>query len=169
MKLCFSLLAALVLAGCASGPPPVADRLDPGDLALMQQTAQAALEAGKLGVGANWENPATGHRGTITPVRTTEEAGEVPCRDYQITATAGTDTAIGYDTACRRADGVWVSEYSGDLADALRQRDARYRSARYRDPYYDDPWCRWPHSPYNDPWCRPRSGVTFGIGAGRRF
>ena len=159
-RVSLALLAATALAACASGPPPVADRLDPGDIALMQQTAQSALEAGKLGVSVNWENPATGHRGTITPVRTIEEAGAAPCRDYQVTATAGADTAIGYDTACRQAGGVWVSEFSSDPADALRRAERRRR-----DPYYDDPWCRWPHSPYNDPWCRSRSGVTFGVGA----
>lgn len=154
------LAAAVLLAGCVSGPPPVAEQLDAGDRALLADTAQATLEHGKLGESANWQNPATGHRGTVTPLRTIEAADEPPCRDYQLTATVADNTAIGYDTACRRADGVWVSKYYSDPVDALRNG---YPDRWRRDPYYDDMWCRWPPRSY-DPWCRPRTGVTFGVG-----
>ena len=161
MRLIAVLLIALSLGGCASGPPPAADRLDADDAILMAETAQSALENGKLGESANWVGSQSGHRGTVTPIRTIEQAGETPCRDYQLTATVGDDTAIGYDTACRRADGVWVSRYFADLLDVLRYGGPqRWR----RDPFHNDPWCRWPHRYGYDPWCRARDGLSIGVG-----
>jgi surface antigen len=156
------LVSLLAIAGCASGPPPVPERLDGVDLATMQTTIQAALESGRLGQSANWENPANGHRGTVTPIRTVESTGEAPCRDYQLTATVEAATVIGYDTACRRADGVWVSRRFDDPADALRY-STRQRASSYNDPYYNDPFCNGSRRPY-DPWCQPRSGVSIGVG-----
>lgn len=127
----------------------------------MQQTAQQALEQNKVGQSSNWTNSANGHLGTVTPIETFESDPK-PCRRYQITASVEGRTAIGYDTACRRADGVWVSSNFDSLIDALEY--AQYRRDRYdRYPYYDDPWCdrpgRW-HSPY----CGPRSGLSVGVG-----
>lgn len=164
------LSLAGLLCGCAALPPPVADRLDPGDIAAIRAATQTALETAKLGEGVAWANAQSGHRGTVTPLRTVETAGEPPCRDYQITAAAGDETALGYETACRRANGVWVNEHWDDPADVLRAsarkaRDARYDDRWPYDPWYDDPWRRWP---YRDPWCRwpRRSGVSIGVGTG---
>lgn len=154
-------LLAAGLAGCASGPPPVRERLSDGDVAMMQATIRSALETAQTGAGVNWQNPQTGHRGTVTPVRTVEKDGEAPCRDYQITATAGDDTEIGYDRACRNAAGAWVSDIGEDPRDILL-----VTQRRRQDAYYDSWRCRWPsRTGYYDPWCRsPRSGVTIGVG-----
>jgi len=168
-----AVTALLAFAGCTS-VPDVIDRLDVAELRLMAETVQAALESNRVGAATNWVNPATGHLGTVTPVYTFAGDNGTPCRDYQITATADGDTAVGYDTACRRADGAWESRHYDSLSDVLRYGG----NGRYAPPYppwYDDPWCRWPQY-LHDPWCRwpyhapryrPRSGVSFGLGVSR--
>lgn len=163
-----TLLALLALAACTSGPPPVWQRLTDADAAIMADTVQRALETAKLGEGVNWANAASGHRGTVTPVRTTEAAGDAPCRTYQLTATADGDTAIGYDTACRDAAGAWLSETSASEAGDDPRNVLRAAERRIYDRYYDDWRCRHPYRPgAYDPWCGwPRSGVTFGVGTG---
>lgn len=164
-------LAALTVAGCTAGPPSVPERLDAADQRLMEETAQRALESNRVGESANWASGTTGHVGTVTPIETFER-NAVPCREFQMTATVGGKTAIGYDTACRRADGVWVSRNFDSLVAALQYAD-RHRGSyhprdRYYDPFYDDPWCG-PRGYRSGPYCRPRSGLSFGVGVGRGF
>ena len=153
----------MALAGCASDRPSVPASLDAGDIQAIRTTRQAVLENNRIGESTNWTNPATGHLGTVTPLRTYERsADEPPCRDYQLTASVDGETEIGYATACRRSDGVWVSERWDDPADIL----AAARRDRL-DSLHRDPRCDWPHRYPRDPWCRgSRSGVSVGVGVG---
>ena len=160
-----AMLALGVLIGCTS-TPSVPDSLSADDLRAMQETAQNALESNRIGQSANWSNTATGNLGTVTPTRTFQRDNGTPCRDFQLTATASGRTAIGYDTACRSADGAWVSQDYDSLVDALRYSGNRnYNRSTYVG--VGSYRCRGAYSyRYRDPWCRTGSGVSFGVGTG---
>lgn len=156
--------ACAMLAGCAS-TPTVGELLDNTDLALIAATTQQALEKNKVGVSANWNNPANGHLGTVTPTRTFTSSSGEPCRNFQQTATVAGRTVLAFDTACRDPKGQWISTHYASLTDAIRLGSSDYAYARrpygYHDDFYDDPWCRW-H--WNDPFCGPYYGSSFGFG-----
>lgn len=166
------LVLAAGLVGCASGRVDVAAQLDAADLAQVAATTQDALEKNKVGQGSNWINEANGHLGTVTPTRTFKTAGDVPCRDFQQSATVDGRTIFAYDTACRGNDGLWRSRDYGSLSQAIRDGTRRPHARPYPYPYrygYHDPFCRWPYrDPFCDPWYRPY-GASFGLGYGRRF
>jgi surface antigen len=65
-----------------------------------------ALESVRTGVPSQWTNPDTGHRYTVTPVRT-YDATPGPCREYVVDATIGGKAEKVNGTACRQADGSW--------------------------------------------------------------
>jgi surface antigen len=65
-----------------------------------------ALESVRTGVPSQWTNPDTGHRYTVTPVRT-YDATTGPCREYVVDATIGGKAEKVNGTACRQADGSW--------------------------------------------------------------
>lgn len=157
---------ALGLGGCA-GDPDSARRLEASDIKLIVEATQQALEINKVGESSNWNNPANGHLGTVTPTRTYENEHRRPCRDFQQTATIDGRTRFAFDSACRTADGPWYSLHHDSLAEAIGHGNALTRpydpfnDRYYRDPYYD-PWCRFP---YRDRWCGPRSGFSLGVGS----
>ncbi len=111
-------LALLVLAGCAEGMGP--PELDVADLRLAAEAAQQTLENNRIGEAANWNNPASGNRGTVTPTRTFSRDDGRPCRDYQLTATLNRRTRIAQDAACRDVAGTWQSQNHASLAEAIR-------------------------------------------------
>lgn len=142
-------LAGLLLGACASADALSARPLDPGDLRLMQQATQRALEKSKIGEGSNWSNPETGHLGTVTPLRT-DESGAQPCRDYQVTLTIGGRTEFAYESACRLPDGQW--RLRGGEALAGSRFEALPREGYYGPPYYGPPY----YGPYYyDPYYYP--------------
>lgn len=161
-------LAGVALSGCASYveryTATFETALTASDRAMMVETAQAALESNKSGEGANWSNPESGHRGTVTPVATFDEDTERPCREYQQTVTVGGKTGVAYHTACRAADGTWTIRGSTDPAGV----NAYWEPPGYRPPdygrccppyWYDDPyyWHRYPYYRYPyDPYYRYR-------------
>ncbi len=134
---------ALSLAGCAGGfgkygglpPPPrepggtvpeeigmiagtgvggtVGRDLTSRDRRLLQELIQRGLETGKSGKTLWWRNDASGHSGTITPQPHFTMGAEGPCREFQQTITASGESATGYGTACRAADGTWRLAKSG--------------------------------------------------------
>ena len=153
--------------GACAGDIDSSPGLDNADLIIIASATQHALEVGKVDESANWNNPANGHLGTITPTRTFERHGKQPCRDFQQTATIDGRTRFAFDTACRKADGAWHSDNNPSLSDAIRHGGTQirpydpYHDRFHRDPF-NDPWCRFP---YRDRWCGPRSGFSLGVGS----
>jgi surface antigen len=80
--------------------------LDQRDRDLAGQAAQRALETAPSGQAVAWNNPDSGHAGTITPVRT-YQSGSAYCREYQTTVTIEGRQEQSFGTACRQPDGSW--------------------------------------------------------------
>ncbi len=102
-------LAAVALGtlGGAFLGSEVGKSLDRADALFMQRTARQALETNRTGVSSTWNNPDSGHSGTVTPTRTFQTASGQFCREYQQTVTIGGRTESAYGTSCRQADGSW--------------------------------------------------------------
>jgi surface antigen len=94
------------LAGAFAGSE-VGKSLDRADQVAMQQTSQGALETHRTGQTANWQNPDSGHSGTVTPTRTYQTASGENCREFQQTVTIAGKTETAYGRACRQPDGTW--------------------------------------------------------------
>jgi surface antigen len=152
------LAAALLLAGCASGPAPV--KPTAGDLERLRAAEQQALEEARTGQSVNWHNPTTDHGGSVTVLETDTAAqtgtGQ-PCRRIQRVFSAGDTTRSGTAYACRTAGGDWTIERE----QSLLTRDQRLRAERRALPY-------WPHRhdhPFPHRHRHPSSGgVSFGVG-----
>jgi surface antigen len=54
-----------------------------------------------------WNNPDSGHSGTVTPIRDGTSSSGSYCREFQQTVTIGGQTEEAYGTACRQPDGSW--------------------------------------------------------------
>ena len=82
-------------------------QLDDADRLRAEGAAQHALETSRSGETIAWNNPDSGHSGTVTPVETYQDANNQYCREYQQTVTIGGQTEQAYGTACRQPDGTW--------------------------------------------------------------
>ena len=85
----------------------IGNRLDARDKRMASEAAQKAFENNRSGQTSVWNNPDSGHSGTITPTRTTQLANGQYCREYNQTITVGGEQHPAYGTACRQADGTW--------------------------------------------------------------
>ena len=81
--------------------------LDKADMMYASQATEQAYAA-EIGETINWENPETGHRGSITPVREGHTESGDYCRQYQQTIVVDGQAETAYGIACRQADGSWV-------------------------------------------------------------
>lgn len=81
--------------------------LDRADQMYMSRTTQASLEHTKSGTTSTWNNPDTGHSGTVTPTDTYQQDDGTYCREFQQTVTVGGELQEAYGTACRQPDGSW--------------------------------------------------------------
>jgi len=81
--------------------------LDRADQLYMSRTTQASLEHTRTGTTSTWENPDTGHSGSVTPVDTYQQPDGRYCREFQQTVTIGGRSEQAYGTACRQPDGSW--------------------------------------------------------------
>ncbi len=81
--------------------------LDNADKAALERTSQGALEANRIGQTSTWQNPDSGHSGSVTPTRTYQTASGENCREYQQTVTIAGKTETVFGTACRQSDGTW--------------------------------------------------------------
>lgn len=89
------------LAGSSIG-----QSLDRADQMYMQRATQTA-HAAPVGETISWNNPQSGHSGTITPTRDgTTKSGRY-CREYQNTVTVGGRKENAYGTVCQQPDGSW--------------------------------------------------------------
>ena len=81
-------------------------QLDERDRLLAGQTLQHTLEQAPTNAVGSWNNPDSGHSGTVTPTVTRYTDGQ-PCREFTTTIDVGGQPQQGYGTACRQADGSW--------------------------------------------------------------
>ena len=93
------------LAGAAIGGS-VGRSMDDVDRMKMRQAEHTAYNA-PLNETVIWNNPNTGNRGSITPVRDGRTDAGVYCREFQSEIIVGGKKAAGYGTACRQPDGSW--------------------------------------------------------------
>ena len=82
-------------------------QLDEKDRLLAGPTIQQTLELGPDNSVGSWQNPNTGHSGTVVPTQTVVASTGQPCREFITTVTIGGVEQQGYGTACRQADGSW--------------------------------------------------------------
>ncbi|WP_020592657.1 RT0821/Lpp0805 family surface protein [Kiloniella laminariae] len=69
--------------------------------------AYTRAQTAPVGQTIAWNNPDTGHSGTVTPVRDGKSSSGAYCREYQQTVVVGGKTEEAYGTACRQPDGSW--------------------------------------------------------------
>ena len=98
-------IAAGVIGGALLGGL-VGNYLDDRDKKMAADSAHKALESAPSGQTVAWNNPDSGHSGTVTPVRTYQSGGTY-CREYQQTVTISGKPEQSYGTACRQPDGSW--------------------------------------------------------------
>ena len=84
----------------------IGKQLDERDRYLMAQTFEHTMEKAPTNSTGQWQNPYTGHGGTITPTNTIVTNG-TPCREFTQTVSIGGQMQEAYGTACRQADGSW--------------------------------------------------------------
>ncbi len=81
--------------------------LDRADMMYMGRANERAHTA-PIGETITWNNPESGHSGTVTPVRDgyNQQSGTY-CREYQQTIYINGRAETGNGTACQRPDGQW--------------------------------------------------------------
>ena len=79
------------------------DRADRLEMERAQNTAYSA----PVGQQITWNNPQSGHSGTITPTRDGQDASGNYCREFQQTINIGGQAQQGYGKAYRQPDGSW--------------------------------------------------------------
>ena len=83
-----------------------ANFLNEQDWEILGNTVDTTLDAGDDGKEVTWNNPDTGHHGTLTPLDTTDEQG-MTCRNTRVFNSAGGVTNSGVYRFCRQPDGTW--------------------------------------------------------------
>lgn len=113
-----SYFLAIVVSGLALCPPagafntqflddaPIA-RFNNKDIEIWLDALTNTLENGEDGVEVKWENPKTGHNGTLTPLNKKTHDG-MDCRDVDIRNFAGDFTGRAIHLMCRK-DGKWLA------------------------------------------------------------
>ena len=74
---------------------------------MAAEAAQRAFDANPTGQPSVWNNPDSGHSGSITPTKTYQLANGQYCRMYTQTINIGNEPQQTYGTACRQPDGSW--------------------------------------------------------------
>jgi len=99
-------IAASVIGGMLVGGL-VGNLLDERDKRLAAEAAQKAMETAPTGKSVAWNNPDSGHSGTVTPTKTYQTANGTYCREYQTTVLIDGKQERATGTACRQPDGTW--------------------------------------------------------------
>lgn len=77
------------------------------DLAYAKAAVSRLLALGRKYASLPWENPATGARGTITPITSAYSAGGQTCRDFLASYIKGASQAWLQGEACKHHTGPW--------------------------------------------------------------
>lgn len=95
----------------ANSPSPMAQpaSYDPteADLALVRNASSDVLTKGSRDSSQPWENPATGARGSVTPLSATYTADGKTCRDFLASYVNGTSESWMQGAACKGERGRW--------------------------------------------------------------
>lgn len=94
-----------VLLGALVGSS-IGKSLDKADLAYAQQAHEQAFSA-PVGETVNWNNPQSGHYGSVTPIRDGRSTTGRYCREYSQTIYVDGRSETGKGTACQNSDGTW--------------------------------------------------------------
>jgi surface antigen len=100
-----AMTAIGTLAGAAIGSQ-VGKRMDEVDRMKMREAEQRAYGA-PIGETIIWNNPDTGNRGTVTPVRDGRSQSGEYCREFQSEIVVGGEKERGFGRACQQPDGSW--------------------------------------------------------------
>ncbi len=95
-----------VLAGGLLGNQ-AATRLTCQDQQEVYSTTQSTLEDYPSGRSATWNNPDSGHWGTVTPTKTYVDGRGQNCREFEQTIYIDGRPEKGVGEACRQPDGSW--------------------------------------------------------------
>lgn len=93
------------LAGALLGSE-VGRSLDRADQAQLSAAFDKATTA-RIGQSVNWNNPESGNRGAVTPVREGHTNSGRLCREYKATVQVDGRSEEGIGTACQNPDGTW--------------------------------------------------------------
>jgi len=80
--------------------------MDEADRVKNQQAERRAFTA-QVGQQVTWNNPESGHSGTIIPVREEYSASGAYCRDFKQSVAINGQQKQGNDHACQQPDGSW--------------------------------------------------------------
>jgi surface antigen len=94
------------LAGALVGGE-VGRSLDSYDKQMLEKSSHQALEFAPSGTSVQWNNPDSGHSGSVTPVRTFRSEAGKQCREYVQEVMIGGEKQKAYGKACRQQDGHW--------------------------------------------------------------
>lgn len=76
------------------------------DWELLTAAVDRVLAGKQDGQPVSWENPESGHRGTVTAVNTTQDQGST-CRELKIYNQVEKASAQSYYRFCEQPDGSW--------------------------------------------------------------
>lgn len=94
------------LAGALVGGQ-IGAQMDEYDRQLAAKSAHQAFEYAPTGNSVAWQNPDSGHSGSVTPTKTYKTDSGQYCREFQQDLIIGGEKKKGYGTACRQQDGHW--------------------------------------------------------------
>lgn len=77
------------------------------DEVAMKGAFSHVLEKKVSGTTIHWENPDSGNRGSVTPVRTYQAKSGQYCREFEEVRATGGISKTEYGIACRAEDGTW--------------------------------------------------------------
>ena len=88
-------------------PQPVAAMPPDADLAAARAAVSEALAKSGRDASVPWENPATGARGTVTPLSNAYSLGGTTCRDFLASYVRNGAESWLQGEACRGVQGRW--------------------------------------------------------------
>lgn len=87
------------------------------DWEIVTEAGRKALNEGKDGETVSWENPETGHSGSLTPLKTVTTNGAT-CRQLKVVNSARGTMADSIYEFCQEPDGRWGTVGGGMVAPA---------------------------------------------------
>lgn len=97
--------AAGTLLGAFLGSE-VGASLDRADRLEAERAHQTAMSS-PMGEPIRWNNPDSGHSGTVTPVKDGRTDSGRYCREYRTTVQIDGREEVAYGQACQQPDGTW--------------------------------------------------------------